>query len=241
MSELILINNLQKLKDNPELYNDAFLEELTDLRQQAIAYETSKEKGLQAKKREIRQKIRELSDQTYIYRDTNLFGEMISTMADRILTRPQFSGYTFKEDMKSLGIEYVLKYSNNFDPYKTSKLSGQAVSAFAYISTIIFNGILQVINSFNKEQKKMKAQITEHQKLIYSDPTESTIIPEFEDIKHKDVELYNVQKDELLKEMKKYTIHEPIRFIIPLDYIITEKDYNYIIKYPIAIKRRGFV
>jgi asparagine N-glycosylation enzyme membrane subunit Stt3 len=140
--------------------------------------------------------------------------------------------------MKGLGIEYVLKYCNNFDPYKTSKLSGQSVSAFAYISTIIFNGIIQVINAFSKEQEKMKAQIQEKQKMFHKDPNESTYIPEYEDIKYKNISLSyeNLQKG-LLKQMKKYTIHEPTMFIIPNDYRITEDDLHYIEKYTIGIKR----
>ena len=207
MSELILFNNLQKLKQDKSLYNSANLQELEKLREKAVELEISTEKGLQKQKREIRNKIRDLSSSIYVYRDDNNFGIMISAMADRILTRPQFSNYTFKEDMKGLGIEYVLKYCNNFDPYKTSKLSGQPVSAFAYISTIIFNGIIQVINAFNKEREKMKAQIQERQKMYHRDPNKSTYYPEFEDIKYKEIYLtYDDLSKGLLKEMKKYTI-----------------------------------
>ena len=240
MSELILFNNLEKLKADPNLFNDTKLNELEQLRDKAVELERSSKKGLQKEKREIRNQIRNLSSQSYVYRDTDIFGEMISAMADRILTRPQFSNYTFKEDMKGLGIEYVLKYCNNFDPYKTSKISGQSVSAFAYISTIIFNGIIQVINSFNREQEKMKAQIQERQKLFHKDPNVSTYAPEFEDIKYKDIHLdYSDIEKGLLKQMKKYTIHEPTRFIIPEDYVITEDDLHYIEKYTIGISRKG--
>jgi hypothetical protein len=243
MSELILFNNLNKLKKDDSLFNSNFLQELEDLRDTAVKLERSSKKGLQKEKREIRNKIRNLSAQTYVYRDTDIFGEMISAMADRILTRPQFSNYTFKEDMKGLGIEYVLKYCNNFDPYKTSKISGQSVSAFAYISTIIFNGIIQVINTFNKEQEKIKSQIQERQKshdnnLKYKDTNSSTYFPEFEDIEYKEINLtYDNLEKGLLKQMKKYTIHEPTMFIIPNDYRITEDDLHYIEKYTIGIKR----
>jgi len=240
MSELILYSNLQKLKENPDLFNDKYIETLETLRDKAVELERSKEKGLQKEKREVRNKIRDLSSKTYIYRDTDIFGEMISAMADRILTRPQFSNYTFKEDMKGLGIEYVLKYSNNFDPYKTSKLSGQPVSAFAYISTIIFNGIIQVINSFNKEQEKIKKEIQERQKqyLHSNNQNESTYLPEFENIKYDEIHLdYDDLEKGLLKQMKKHTIHKPTRFHIPEDYRITEDDLHYIEKYTIGIKR----
>jgi len=239
MSELILFNNLAKLKKNKKLYNDFYLNELEDLRDKAVELERSTEKGLQKQKREIRNKIRDLSNKTYVYRDTNIFGEMISAMADRILTRPQFSNYTMKDEMKGLGVEYVLKYCNNFDPYKTSKISGQSVSAFAYISTIIFNGIIQVINSFNREQEKIKKQIQEKQKLIHRDPNESTYQPEFEDILYDEIHISidTLENKPLLKIMKKYTIHKPTRFHIPDNYRISEDDLHYIEKYTIGIKR----
>ena len=239
MSELILFNNLNKLKENENLFNDSYIKELEDLRDYAVQLERSKEKGLQKKKKEVRNKIRDLSSKTYVYRDTDLFGKMINTMADRILTRPQFSNYTFKEDMKGLGIEYVLKYCWNFDAYKTSTISKQSVSAFAYISTIIFNGIIQVINSFNKDQEKMKAQIQERQKLIHKDPNVSTYQPEYENVVYKEiyVNFDDLLHKPLIKIMKKYTINSPTRFHIPKEYIITEDDYHYIEKYSIGITR----
>jgi len=248
LSEVILFNNLKKLKENPDLYNDEYLEELENLRDKSVQLEQSREKGLQQQKREIRDKIRDLSYKTYVYRDTNLFGKMIDTMANRILTRPQFSGYTIKDEMKSLGIEYVLKYIYNFDPYKTSKISNQPVSAFAYISTIIFNGIIQVINSFNKEQEKIRESILEYQNQYnryggYDDNFNDLKIKtpiEYENIKYKDIIITqsDLENSSLLKIMKKYTIHEPTRFIIPEDYKITENDLKYIQKYIIGIKRR---
>jgi len=239
MSELVLYNNYRKLQENPELFNDSGLKDLENLRDKSVELEQSNEKGLQKEKRELRNQIRDLSSKTYVYRDTDLFGKMIDTMSDRILTRPQFSNYTFKEEMKSLGIEYVIKYCNNFNPYKTSSISGQSVSAFAYISTIIFNGIIQVINAFNKEQEKMKAQIQERQKLIHSDSNESTYVPEFEDIKYKNIkiEIEYLENKPLIKLMKKYTIHEPTMFEIPENYRITEDDLHYIEKYTIGISR----
>ena len=241
MSELILFNNQNLLKKNKDLYCDQYLDRLEELRDQAVELERSSEKGLQKRKRDLRNRIRDLSSKTYVYRDTDIFGEMISTMADRILTRPQFSNYTMKDEMKGLGVEYVLKYCSNFDPYKTSKISGQSVSAFAYISTIIFNGIIQVINSFNKEQEKIKKQIQERQKLIHRDPNESTIVPEYEDIQYREIFINHekLEKHTLLRVMKRFTIKEPTRFSIPENYLITDDDLHFIEKYSIGIKRHS--
>jgi len=240
LSELILVNNAKKLKESPDLYNDEHYEEIEKLRNEIIELENNPKKGSQKKKKEIRNKIRELSSKTFIYRDSEMFGEMINTMADRILTRPQFSNYSFKDEMKSLGIEYVLKYSHSFNPFMTSKISNHYVSSFAYISTIIFNGILQVINKHKKETKQIKEYIEQHQKSFhYSDHNSSIIGPEFENIDYKIINISNEQLENhnLLNIMRSYTMDKPLQFIIPKNYKITEKDYNYIMKYSISIIR----
>jgi len=238
LSELILINNSKKLKENPDLYNEEYLEQIQELRDKIVEQSKLPQKGQQKINRELRNKIRELSSKTFIHRNNNLFGEMISQMADRILTRPQFSNYSYKDEMKSLGIEYVLKYSHSFDPFMTSKLSGQPVSAFAYISTIIFNGILQVINKHKKETKQIKEYIEEHQKSFhYAENNSSIIGPEFEDIEYKKIEIGDIKEGNLINIMRSYTMDKPLQFVIPKNYKITEKDYNYILKYSISILR----
>lgn len=238
MAELILYNNSKLLEKNPDLYNDSNIEKIEQLKDECVELEQQNGKGLQKIKREKRNELRDLCYETYIPRDPNIFGEMISLMADKILTRPQFSNYTFKEEMKSLGIEYVLKYSYRFDPYRISDISNQYVSAFSYISTIIFSGILQTINSFNKEQEKIKKYLQEHKKIISEEENSSDIIPLYEDIEYRQIIVPRDKLDKpLIKIMKRYTIKKPTMFIIPNDYIITEDDLHYIEKYNIGIKR----
>jgi hypothetical protein len=84
----------------------------------------------------------------------------------------------------------------------------------------------------------MKAQIQERQKLYHKEPNSSNYIPDFEDIKYDEIYLdYPELEHGLLKEMKKYTIHNPTSFHIPDNYIITEEDLHYIDKYTIGISR----
>ena len=237
-SELILVNNAKLLKKDPSLLNEVHLDEIHNLRDEFTKLEEMDQDGLQKEKRTIRDRIKKLSVITYTNRDTNLFGQMITTMAQKIVTRPQFSNYTFKDEMQSLAIQHILLYTWKFDPYKKSDITGQYINAFAYISTIIFNAAIATINNFNKEQAKAKEGFLEHQKLIHRDVNASTYGPEYENAKNK-IHLYNLKKDDLLVTMKSITIHEATEFWIPGDYKITSKEMDYILKYEhnISVRR----
>ena len=80
-------------------------------------------------------------------------------MINRIMTKPQFSGYTYKDDFTSDAVFKILKYLDNFDHTLISKTSGQHVNAFAYITQIIHNSIMYIINTKKAEQDFIKSQI----------------------------------------------------------------------------------
>lgn len=237
-SELILINNAKKLKDNPSLLNEEHVDEIMDLRGQFTALSNRDEMGLQKQKRVIRDRIRDLSYITYTDRDQDLFGKMILTAINRIASRPQFSGYTYLDEMKSLSVQHIFLYTWKFDPYKQSKITGQYASAFAYISTIIFNAFIATIIKMKKEQEKAKADWLEHNKLIHRDPNKIVYDEEYTTA-HRHVKLSTLEPEGLIEKLKSMTINEEIEFTIPKDYKITEKEYNFIIKYHfnISIKR----
>ena len=46
-------------------------------------------------------------------------GKCILLIATRLATKPNFSGYSYKEEMISDGIENCLQYIHNFDPEKS--------------------------------------------------------------------------------------------------------------------------
>jgi len=242
-SELILVNNAKLLKKDPQIFNDKYLKDIDRLRQEFIQLEERSdlgETGLQKEKRKVRDELRDISIKTFIDRDTQLFGQMITTMAKNIVTRPQFSGYTFREEMQSLAIQHILLYTWKFNPYQQSKITGQYISAFAYISTIIFNACIATINRFKLEQDKAKSDFLEQQKLIHRDPNQSTIGPDFENAKIT-VNLPNLKIEEnvLLKEMKSRTIEEATEFYIPMSYKISKKEIDFTMKYVhnISIRR----
>ncbi len=112
-SELTLINNSKILKKDPLLLQENYLDEINTLRHEFIRLSVLADtgSGYQKEMRKVRDQIRDLSYISYTNRDSNLFGQMITTMADKIVTRAQFSGYTFKDEMKSLAIQHILLYT----------------------------------------------------------------------------------------------------------------------------------
>lgn len=72
-------------------------------------------------------------------------GECVWEIAKRLATKPNFSGYTFKDDMIMDGVENCIQYMHNFNPDKTS-------NPFAYFTQIIYYAFLRRIA---KEKKQM--------------------------------------------------------------------------------------
>lgn len=75
----------------------------------------------------------------------NYVGDCIFQIANRLATKPNFSGYTYKEDMIMDGIENCLLYINNFDHEKSS-------NPFAYFTQVIWFAFLRRIA---KEKKQL--------------------------------------------------------------------------------------
>lgn len=86
------------------------------------------------------------------------FGSIVLLMIKKILTKSQFSGYTYKDDFYSDATYKILKYLGNFDHKMISKRSGEPVNAFAYLTQIIHNSILFIINAKKKDQENVQKQ-----------------------------------------------------------------------------------
>ena len=112
-------------------------------------------------KAKLKDKIIVLSESTASdQKSYERFGEIILLMIKNILKKPQFSGYTYKDDFYSDAVYKILKYLHNFDHKMISDRTGNAVNAFAYISQIIHNSIIAIINTKKKEQDNLKKQIS---------------------------------------------------------------------------------
>lgn len=88
-------------------------------------------------------------------------GTCIFQIATRLATKPNFSGYSYKEDMISDGIENCLLYINNFNPEKSQ-------NPFAYFTQIIWYAFLRRIQ---KEKKQMYIRFKSSQSMLASGDT----------------------------------------------------------------------
>jgi hypothetical protein len=85
-------------------------------------------------------------------------GVIILDIANGLARRPNFSGYSFKEEMISDGIENCLNYLDNFDP----KISS---NPFSYFTQIVFFAFLRRIQ-FESKQTYVKFKSFEHHELF---------------------------------------------------------------------------
>lgn len=83
-------------------------------------------------------------------------GECIYHISNRLSTKPNFSSYSFREDMVMDGIENSLLYIHNFDSEKSS-------NPFAYFTQIIWFAFLRRIA---KEKKFFYAKLKSSQALL---------------------------------------------------------------------------
>jgi len=91
------------------------------------------------------------------------FGKIVLLMIKNILRKPQFSGYTYSDDFYSDSVYKILKYLNNFNHLLISERTNTAVNAFAYISQIMHNSILYILNM----KKKESAKLAEYAELLH--------------------------------------------------------------------------
>jgi hypothetical protein len=83
-------------------------------------------------------------------------GQAIMLIADRLARKGNFSGYSFKDEMISDGIENCIMYLHNFNPEKSN-------NPFAYITLIIWRAYIRRI------EKEAKHSYIRH-KLMFTNP-----------------------------------------------------------------------
>lgn len=243
-SELELKSLLIRIKNDRQDYGELsevknskinkYIRWHTNINAQKYQYPAKKNKL----KNKLKERIIELSEDVRINKESyERFGQIILLMVKNILTKPQFSGYTYKDDFYSDAVFKILKYLHNFDHTKTSKITGRAVDAFAYISQIIHNSILYILNKKKKEQEILNRQIDmthlNHNlelkyKTYYNEVSQDSY--DFEDmeiqekiqLKKVDTNLIDVIK-KLEPEIERV---EKLEIIYPSDYRISFEEYN---------------
>lgn len=238
-SLLIRVKNKKVGKKYSEKYNsriNKYIKTYVKLTNKKYPKESGKLQRKIAIRHKLKDKIIKLSEMTNIDSNTyEHFGYVVILMIKSILTKPNFSGYTYKTDFYSDATYKILNYLHNFNHTLISKISGVEVNAFAYISQIIHNSIVFVINQKKKEQKNINKQvvgeINDHKIDIknYNKEFHSTLESkyEFKEIPRKEFKI-KIQ-DSLVEDVKKIIENEPkdekITVYYPGSYKITMEEY----------------
>lgn len=130
-------------------------------------------------------------------------GECFLLIAKNLAFRPNFIGYTFKEDMISDGIENCLKYVHNFDHEKYKK-------PFAYFTQIVFWAFVRRIQLEKKEAYfKYKLMEEYESDLVTDDPKfshltckKSPASKDFEKFRKTFIENFEESKKRKLEKVK---------------------------------------
>lgn len=84
----------------------------------------------------------------------NYIGECFMKLAEGLSRRPNFFGYSYKDEMIADGIENCLAYFHNFNPEQTR-------NPFAYFTRILWNCFVRRIIR-EKKQQYIKYKVTEN-------------------------------------------------------------------------------
>lgn len=110
----------------------------------------------------MKQRIISLSEQTVI--DTvcyERFGGAVMILIHRIMGQKKFSGYSYRDEFISSSVVKILQYIVNFDHRRVSKITGQTVSAFSYLTQIITNSIIFTINKAKRDRDFIHDEINQ--------------------------------------------------------------------------------
>lgn len=188
---------------------------------------------MQTKDIHLRDLIIELSRKTQVdAKSHERFGEIVLLMIRKILTKPNYSGYSWSDEFYSNACYRVFKYIHNFDCDKKSDRTGNSVSAFSYITQIIMMSIIEVINKNNKVQKELEKLSSMHDAdlgLFPSSQNESTLNT-FEDIEETEI-IIDYEFKKLVNEIEKYANeYKNLKIYYPKDYLIGFDEYSEIEK-----------
>lgn len=92
-------------------------------------------------KNDLKKSINEKVDKPIV---PNYIGECIILICNNLAKKPNFSGYSYKQDMISDGIMDCIAAVDNFDPDKTN-------NPFAYFTQIAWNAFIRRIHKEKKQ------------------------------------------------------------------------------------------
>jgi len=117
------------------------------------------------------------------------FGEIILTIATRLSTKPNFIGYTWKQDMISEAVLTCLKYAKNFDTEKSE-------NPFSYLTTICYNAFQAYLNKQDMHST-IKDECYNKSFMLKDDPYTAI---NYEEMKERDQKNKKIKKNKKEKE-----------------------------------------
>jgi len=91
-------------------------------------------------------------------------GDLFMLHVQRCASAANFKGYTYRSEMESTALFFLLKYSKNFD-WTGSKSKSNVANAFAYCTQIIHHAFLQIIQREKKHSKLKDVLIKDQPKI----------------------------------------------------------------------------
>lgn len=112
-------------------------------------------KELVTHRKEVKKALKESKPKPGV---SNYIGQCFLDIANNLAKKPNFTNYTYKEEMVSDAIENCIMYATNFDPKKSR-------NPFAFFTQIIYYAFLRRIQ---KEKKQLSIKMRAFE---YNDPT----------------------------------------------------------------------
>ena len=106
-------------------------------------------------------------------------GELFMLHVQRCSSATNFKGYTYRSEMESTALYFLLKYSRNFDP-SGAKSKDNIPNAFAYCTQIIHHAFLQIIQR-EKKHSILKDNLIKEQPSINHEKQKFSILDHIED------------------------------------------------------------
>lgn len=154
------------------------------------------------------------------------FGEMVLLIIKNILKKPKFSGYTYRDDFYSDSTDKIFRYLKNFNHKMISKITGQQVNAFSYLSQYVHNSIIFIINTKNTEKAEVEKYVNtynENIRLLYN---ESEYIQKDKELNLDITKIEKTLFDDILNLSHEYIDFNILNIFYPEDYKISLHEYN---------------
>lgn len=129
----------------------------------------------------------------------DFIGECFLLIANNLAKRPNFSGYMYKDEMVSDGIENCIMYLNNFNPNKYR-------NPFAYFTQIIYFAFVRRIDKEKKQlyikHKYMENQMVDNTLFDHTDDA-PYMIPGYIDMDNEKMKHLVIDFEKKLKKKKR--------------------------------------